>query len=41
MLDEGTARTDYMRFGDTVRMEACQPDGSLLFGAIDQKVIKA
>lgn len=41
MLDEGTARTDYMRFGDTVRMEARQPDGSLLFGAIDQKVVKA
>ena len=41
MLDEGTARTDYMRFGDTVRMEARQPDGSLLFGAIDQQVIKA
>jgi fumarylacetoacetate (FAA) hydrolase len=41
MLDEGSARTSYMHFGDTVRMEARLSDGSLLFGAIDQKVIKA
>lgn len=41
MLDEGTARTGYMRFGDTVRMEARLPDGALLFGAINQKVTKA
>ncbi|HQS68395.1 MAG: fumarylacetoacetate hydrolase [Novosphingobium sp. 28-62-57] len=40
MLDEGTARTAYMHFGDTVRMEARLPDGSVLFGAIDQKVVK-
>jgi len=40
MLDEGTARTSYMHFGDTVRMEARLPDGSLLFGAIDQRVVK-
>lgn len=40
MLDEGTARTGYMRFGDTVRMESRLPDGGLLFGAIDQRVVK-
>ncbi len=40
MLDEGTARTGYMHFGDTVRMEARLPDGGVLFGAIDQKVVK-
>ena len=40
MLDEGAARTGFMRFGDTVRMEARLPDGSLLFGAIDQRVVK-
>ena len=40
MLDEGQARTGFMRFGDTVRMEARLPDGGLLFGAIDQKVVK-
>jgi fumarylacetoacetate (FAA) hydrolase len=40
MLDEGKPRTQFMRFGDTVRMEARLPDGGLLFGAIDQKVVK-
>lgn len=40
MLDQGTASTGYMRFGDTVRMESRLPDGSLLFGAIDQQVVK-
>lgn len=40
MLDEGTARTSYMHFGDTVRMEARLPDGGPLFGAIEQRVVK-
>lgn len=40
MLDEGQARTSFMRFGDTVRMEARLPRGELLFGAIDQKVVR-
>ena len=40
MLDEGAARTGFMRFGDTVRMESRLPDGSLLFGAIDQRVVQ-
>jgi len=40
MLDEGKPRTEFMRFGDTVRMEARLPDGAVLFGAIDQKVIR-
>ncbi|MFM9897187.1 fumarylacetoacetate hydrolase family protein [Sphingorhabdus sp.] len=41
ILDEGQARTSFMRFGDTVRMEAQLPGGQLLFGAIDQKVVRA
>lgn len=41
MLDEGAARTGFMRFGDTVRMEARMPDGGVLFGAIQQRVVKA
>jgi fumarylacetoacetate (FAA) hydrolase len=41
VVDEGKARTPYMRFGDTVRMEARRADGSPLFGAIHQKVVKA
>ena len=40
MLDNGKPSTSFMHFGDTVRMEARARDGGLLFGAIDQKVIK-
>lgn len=40
MLDDGKPSTGFMRFGDTVRMESRLPDGSVLFGAIDQKVVK-
>ena len=40
MIDEGAARTAYMRFGDTVRMEARTRDGALApFGAISQCVV--
>lgn len=41
MLDEGAARTGYMRFGDVVRMEARAADGSTPFGAIEQRVTRA
>lgn len=41
IVDEGGAKTDYMKFGDIVRMEARLPDGSVLFGAIQQNVVKA
>lgn len=40
MLDEGAARTGFMRFGDRVRMECRLRDGGLLFGAIDQRVVQ-
>lgn len=39
MLDEGAPKTAFMRFGDTVRMEARAADGSTPFGAIDQRVV--
>lgn len=39
LLDEGASRTPFMMFGDRVRMEARLPDDSLLFGAIDQRVV--
>jgi fumarylacetoacetate (FAA) hydrolase len=39
MLDDGAVRTDYIRFGDRVRMEARQAEGDVLFGAIDQIVM--
>jgi 2-keto-4-pentenoate hydratase/2-oxohepta-3-ene-1,7-dioic acid hydratase in catechol pathway len=41
MLDEGGAKTPFMRFGDRIRMEAHLPGGGSLFGAIDQTVAKA
>lgn len=41
IVDEGEARTAYMRFGDRVRMEARLPGDKVLFGAIEQRVVKA
>lgn len=41
MSDEGKPRTPFMRFGDVVRMEALLPDGQSLFGAIEQRVVRA
>lgn len=39
IVDHGVAHTEFMRFGDTVRMESRLPDGGPLFGAIEQRVI--
>ena len=39
-IDEGKPRTEFMKFGDRVRMEAKLPDGTLLFGMIDQRVVQ-
>jgi fumarylacetoacetate (FAA) hydrolase len=39
-MDEGAPRTEYMKFGDRVRMEATMPDGTPLFGVIDQRVVQ-
>lgn len=41
LVDDGKPKTEFMRFGDTVRMESKSADGTPLFGAIDQKVVKA
>ncbi|MFV0644350.1 MAG: fumarylacetoacetate hydrolase family protein [Sphingomonadaceae bacterium] len=41
IVDEGEPKTGFMKYGDSVQMEAHLPDGSLPFGVIDQKVIKA
>ena len=40
ILDLGEPKTEFMKFGDRVRMEASLPDGTPLFGAIDQIVVK-
>jgi fumarylacetoacetate (FAA) hydrolase len=39
MVDHGAPRTEFMRFGDTVRMEAHLTDGATVFGAIEQRVV--
>ena len=41
MLDQGEAKTGFMRFGDRMRMEASLPETGSVFGAIDQKVVRA
>jgi len=38
MIKDGSPRTEFMKFGDRVRMEARALDGRLLFGMIDQQV---
>jgi fumarylacetoacetate (FAA) hydrolase len=39
LLDQGEAKTPFMRFGERVRMRALAPDGSAPFGVIDQHVV--
>lgn len=41
IIEQGQARTPFMKFGDTIRMQARAADGSAPFGAIDQRVVKA
>ena len=41
LIDAGTPSTPFMSFGDKVIMEARTADGDILFGAIDQRVVKA
>jgi fumarylacetoacetate (FAA) hydrolase len=41
IVDQGAPKTEFMKFGDRVRMEAVLPDGRAPFGAIDQRVIQA
>lgn len=40
MVDAGEPVTPFMSFGDSIYMEATNADGSVLFGAIDQRVIQ-
>ncbi|GGF03785.1 fumarylacetoacetate hydrolase family protein [Stappia taiwanensis] len=39
-IETGTAKTPFMRFGDTVRIEMQDRDGHSIFGAIEQTVEK-
>lgn len=38
IIDEGEAKTAFMRFGDSIRIEMFDKQGNSIFGAIDQKV---
>ena len=40
-VDHGAPTTSFMRFGDTVRMQAGRPGGAHPFGRIDQRVVGA
>ena len=37
-IQDGQPATEYMKFGDTIRIEMKGKDGQTLFGAIDQKI---
>jgi len=41
LADHGKTITDYMRFGDRVRIEMRDANGCSIFGAIDQRVVAA
>lgn len=40
MVDTGAMITDFMKYGDTVRMEAHTADGRSPFGVLEQKVVR-
>ena len=42
MIDQGSAKTEFMKFGDRIRMRAQYPDGRAgPFGVIEQRVVQA
>lgn len=41
IIKDGKAKTPFMQFGDTVRIEMLDPEGNSIFGAIEQKVERA
>jgi fumarylacetoacetate (FAA) hydrolase len=40
-IENGSALTPFLKFGDTVGIEMTDPAGYSIFGAIEQKVAKA
>jgi fumarylacetoacetate (FAA) hydrolase len=38
-IESGAAKTEFMRFGDTIRIEMKGADGASVFGAIDQRIV--
>jgi fumarylacetoacetate (FAA) hydrolase len=41
LTDQGKPQTDYMKFGDRVRIEMLDAAGHSIFGAIEQRVVQA
>ena len=41
IVDSGAPKTEFMKFGDRVRMEAITAEGRAPFGVIDQQVVQA
>jgi len=39
-IENGAPHTPFMKFGDRIRMEMMDDDGTSIFGAIDQKVVE-
>ncbi len=39
-IQDGKPVTEFMRFGDTIRIEMKGPDGKSMFGAIEQEVVR-
>jgi fumarylacetoacetate (FAA) hydrolase len=37
---DGKPSTDFMKFGDTIRIDVKGKDGQTVFGAIDQKIVE-
>jgi len=40
-IQDGKPATDYMKFGNSIRIEMKGKDGQSVFGAIEQKVARA
>ncbi|WP_194721125.1 fumarylacetoacetate hydrolase family protein [Noviherbaspirillum malthae] len=41
MIADGQAKTPFMKFGDTIKIEMLDANGKSIFGAIDQQVVQA
>ena len=39
-IESGAPKTEFMQFGDTIRIEVLDADGATVFGAIDQRVVQ-
>lgn len=39
IIEKGEATTEFMRYGDTIRIEMCASDGHSIFGTIEQEVM--